>query len=152
MFEQPIFQDNTLTDFLKTTGWIVRVYWEEQDFIRLLWTIKVLRVLISLNQTKIRTCMYLWYVYVSKMDGCDPCKRVVGLKGSQMQQHTLQPPGAALRAFWALDSNSKNRRIFTNWKELILNFQSPVTGEGSGGQLSHLFMLYGVSKAHHRGD
>ena len=37
-------------------------------------------------------------------------------------------------------------------KEHNLNFRSPVTGEGSGGQLSNLFMPYGVSKAHHHGD
>jgi len=63
MFQLPVFQYNTLTDFLKTTGWIGCVYWEEQDFIRLLCTIKVSRVIISLNQTMIRARMYLWYVY-----------------------------------------------------------------------------------------
>jgi len=63
-------QCNTLTGFLKTTGWIGCVHWEEQDFIPLLWTIKVLHVLISLNQTKIGAGMYLWYVYAC-VCGCN---------------------------------------------------------------------------------
>jgi len=38
-------------------------------------------------------------IFCTKVDGCDPSKRVVGLKGSQMQQHSFQPPGDAQRAF-----------------------------------------------------
>jgi len=56
-------QCNTLTGFLKTTGWIGRVYWEEQDFIRPLWTITVSHLIISLKQSKIGAWMHLWYVY-----------------------------------------------------------------------------------------
>jgi len=63
-------QCHTLTGFLKTTGWIRCVCREKQDFIHLLWTIKVSYVLISLNQNKIGACMYLWYVY-ARVCGCD---------------------------------------------------------------------------------
>ena len=47
------FQCDTLTGVLKTTGWIRHVLWQEQDLIRLLWTIRVSHVLITLNQTKL---------------------------------------------------------------------------------------------------
>ena len=52
-------QCNTLIGVLKTTGWLGHVYWEEQDLIWLLWTIKLSYELSPLTQTKIGACMYL---------------------------------------------------------------------------------------------